>query len=68
MSVREVQAVFARMTGTTRLMAVLIYGSGMRIGECVTLQVSEQAGDTNSQGTVSMAVMATSRSLSLSFP
>jgi len=41
MSVREVQATFARMTGTTRLMAELIYGTGIRIGECVTLRVKD---------------------------
>ena len=33
MSIREVEATLARMTGTTRLMAALIYGTGMRIGE-----------------------------------
>ena len=41
MSVREVQATFARMTGTTRPMAELIYGTGMRICECVTLRVKD---------------------------
>ena len=32
---------FARMSGTMRLMAELIYGTGMRIGECVTLRVKD---------------------------
>jgi integron integrase len=41
MSVREIQATFARMSGTMRLMAELIYGTGMRIGECVTLRVKD---------------------------
>jgi site-specific recombinase XerD len=41
MSVREVQATVTRMTETTRLMAELIYGTGMRIGECVNLRVKD---------------------------
>ena len=40
-SVREIQATFARMNGTMRLMAELLYGTGMRIGECVTLRVKD---------------------------
>ncbi|MES9941672.1 MAG: integron integrase [Candidatus Thiodiazotropha sp. 6PLUC2] len=38
MSKQEVEATFSRMCGTTRLMAELIYGSGMRINECMTLR------------------------------
>ena len=41
MSIREVVATLARMTGTTRLIAALIYVTGMRIGECVTLRVKD---------------------------
>ena len=41
MSIREVEATLARMTGTTRLIAALIYVTGMRIGECVTLRVKD---------------------------
>lgn len=41
MSVNEVQRVFGNMRGTTRLMAELIYGTGMRIGECITLRVKD---------------------------
>jgi integron integrase len=41
MSVKEVQACLSKMSGTPRLMAELIYGSGMRIGECVTLRVKD---------------------------
>jgi integron integrase len=41
MSIREVEATLARMTGTTRLMAELMYGSGLRIGECMTLRVKD---------------------------
>ena len=33
----EARAVLARMTGTTRLMAHLLYGSGLRVMECVRL-------------------------------
>lgn len=41
MSTQEVSATFARMSGTTRLMAELIYGTGMRIHECMTLRVKD---------------------------
>ena len=41
MSIREVEATLARMTGATRLIAALIYVTGMRIGECVTLRVKD---------------------------
>jgi integron integrase len=41
MSGREVQATLEHMKGTTRLMAELIYGSGMRIGECMTLRIKD---------------------------
>jgi len=41
MSVDEISAIFDRMRGTTRLMAELIYGTGMRISECVTLRVKD---------------------------
>ena len=42
MSVDEISAIFDRMQGTTtRLMAELIYGTGMRISECVTLRVKD---------------------------
>jgi len=37
----EVQAVLARMTGVTRLMAGLLYGSGLRLMECVRLRVKD---------------------------
>jgi integrase len=41
MSTQEVSATFARMSGTTRLMAELIYGTGMRIHECMILRVKD---------------------------
>lgn len=37
----EVRAVLAALEGTTRLMAELIYGAGLRIHECVTLRVKD---------------------------
>jgi integron integrase len=48
MSVREVQTTLGLMSGTTHLMAALIYGSGMRIGECVTLRVKDIDFDAHS--------------------
>ena len=41
MSIQEVQDTFSHMHGTTRLMAELIYGSGLRINECMTLRVKD---------------------------
>lgn len=41
MSQREVESTLARMRGTTRLMAELIYGTGLRINECMTLRVKD---------------------------
>ena len=41
MSTKEVQAAFSNMSGTTRLMAELIYGTGMRINECLTLRIKD---------------------------
>jgi integron integrase len=37
----EVQAVLAQMTGTYRLMADLLYGSGLRLMECVRMRVKD---------------------------
>jgi len=48
MSVREIQATFARMTGTTRIMAERIYGTGMWIDEGVTLRVKDTGFDLRS--------------------
>lgn len=41
MSKHEVEAALSRMCGSTRLMAELIYGTGMRIKECMSLQVKD---------------------------
>ena len=37
----EVRRVLAQMHGITRLVAVLLYGSGMRLMECLTLRVKD---------------------------
>src|SRR5207253_368961 len=37
----EVRKIFAHLHGTTRLMAGLLYGSGLRLMECVRLRVKE---------------------------
>lgn len=37
----EVKAVLSHMQGTPRLMAELLYGSGLRVNECVTLRVKD---------------------------
>jgi site-specific recombinase XerD len=41
MSMQEVSAAFAQMSGTTRVMAEFIYGTEIRIHECVTLRVKD---------------------------
>jgi len=41
MSVQEIKKILNHMTGTTRLMAELIYDNGMRINECMTLRVKD---------------------------
>lgn len=38
---QEVEATFACMQGTTRLMAELLYGTGLRVNECMTLRVKD---------------------------
>lgn len=37
----EVNAILSRMSGTTGLMARILYGSGLRLMECVTLRVKD---------------------------
>lgn len=37
----QVRRVLAELTGTEQLMAKLIYGTGMRIGECISLRVKD---------------------------
>jgi len=41
MSKKEVRRVLAEMSGTHRLMAQLLYGSGLRLMECVRLRVKD---------------------------
>jgi integrase len=36
---QEAQAVLAKLHGPARLMGNLLYGSGLRLGECVRLRV-----------------------------
>ena len=37
----EVRAILDRMEGTTKLMASLLYGSGLRLMECITLRIKD---------------------------
>jgi integron integrase len=41
LSVGEVQRVIARLQGTEKLMAALIYGTGLRLEECLSLRVKD---------------------------
>ena len=38
---KEVEKVMANLSGVFRLMAALMYGSGLRLGECVRLRVAD---------------------------
>lgn len=41
LSVNEVREVISHLEGTDRLMATLIYGAGLRLGECLSLRVKD---------------------------
>lgn len=41
LSREEVAIIFSNMSGTTKLMAALLYGSGLRLHECITLRVQD---------------------------
>jgi len=41
LSINEVREILSQMTGTTRLMAALIYGTGLRVNECVQLRIKD---------------------------
>lgn len=41
LSLAEVRAVIEKLYGIDRLMAVLIYGAGLRLGECLALRVKD---------------------------
>ncbi len=41
LSVGEVKEILSHMSGTTKLMAELIYGTGMRVNECTQLRIKD---------------------------
>lgn len=41
LTIEEVKSVLDSMTGPLQLMAELIYGAGLRVGECVTLRIKD---------------------------
>jgi len=41
LTAKEVQQIFAHLSGTEKLMAQLLYGSGLRLMECVRLRVKD---------------------------
>jgi len=41
LSVGEVRAIIGKLLGIDRLMAVIIYGAGLRLGECLALRVKD---------------------------
>ena len=41
LSLNEVREIFSKMNGTTKLMAELIYGTGMRVNECSQLRMKD---------------------------
>lgn len=41
LTTREIQSIFDQMSGTTKLMAMLIYGAGLRLQECLQLRVKD---------------------------
>lgn len=47
LSVEEVRRPLEQMSGTTRVMAELIYGAGLRVSECCRLRVQDPAMDNN---------------------
>jgi len=49
LTVDQVRRVLAKMSGTELLMAELVYGTGMRIGECLALRIKDING---AQGTI----------------
>jgi len=46
MNVREVASLLARLEGTPRLMATLLYGGGLRLLECANLRIKDVDFDT----------------------
>lgn len=41
LSLNEIREIFSKMSGTTKLMAELIYGTGMRVNECTQLRIKD---------------------------
>jgi integrase len=41
MTRQEVAAVLSKLRGTSRLMASLLYGAGLRLSECASLRVKD---------------------------
>ncbi len=41
LSVQEVRKIIAHLQGTDRLMAIIIYGAGLRLSECLALRVKD---------------------------
>lgn len=41
LSKREIRLIFEAMNGTTKLMAELVYGTGLRISECMMLRIKD---------------------------
>ena len=47
LSVREVERIFDKMDGVYRLMAMLMYGCGLRVAECVSLRIKDMDFERN---------------------
>lgn len=41
LTTREIQSIFDNLSGTPRLMAMLIYGCGLRLKECLSLRIKD---------------------------
>ncbi len=41
LTVKEVDIIFRQMSGLPRFMAMLIYGCGLRLHECLTLRIKD---------------------------
>jgi integron integrase len=41
LTIREIQSIFDQLSGTSKLMAMLIYGGGLRLQECLQLRVKD---------------------------